>query len=370
MIEPKRPDAAGEELREQLAHYDDVQAPLRALLALEAGRMGSWRWDIPAGTVTGDAFVAELLNMEFDAQPWPVGDVFASMHPEDLPRVQGEVDKALAGADLYEVEFRDRIIDPVTGAEGLRWLGARGRVTRRSDAGEPLEMIGVNWDATQQKTHEQRLSMLAGEMDHRVKNAFAVIRALISLGERAPGDKRGFAQTLKAQVQAMADAHAISARLARTKGAPAAPVPIAEVIETALAPWLGEAGQATGAAIELDLDRGVLVLPRNVSAIAMLAYELATNATKYGPLGEAGGTLEVVVAREGAQEAVLRWTETTRGPAMKDRAAAEASGGVSTGFGSVLIQHCVGTLRGRVRREVTPDGLHFELHLPVPAASA
>ena len=355
-------------LADPLDHYDDVQAPMRALLALEAGRMGSWRWDIVGGTVTGDPFVADLLNMDFDAQPWPVGEVFASMHPEDLPRVQGEVDKALSGADIYEVEFRDRVIDPVTGEEGLRWLGARGRVTQRSDAGEPLEMIGINWDATQQKTHEQRLAMLAGEMDHRVKNAFAVIRALISLGERVPGDKKDFADTLKTQVQAMSDAHAISARMARTAQAPTAPVPVVEVLRSALAPWLGDAqvGGTGRAMVRIEADDGILVLPRNVSALAMLSYELATNATKYGPLGEAGGTLDVSIERDGSGQALLRWHEATDDPAVARKAEAEAKEGVSSGFGSVLVQHCVNTLRGKVKRDMTPKGLHFELHIPVP----
>ena len=362
-----------DQLADPLDHYDDVQAPMRALLALEAGRMGSWRWDIEGGTVTGDPFVADLLNMDFDAQPWPVGEVFASMHPEDLPRVQGEVDKALSGADIYEVEFRDRVTDPVTGEEGLRWLGARGRVTQRSDAGEALEMVGVNWDATQQKTHEQRLAMLAGEMDHRVKNAFAVIRALISLGERVPGDKKGFAETLKTQVQAMSDAHAISARMARAAQAPSAPVPVAEVIRSALAPWLGnaEAGGGTGrATVRIEADDAILVLPRNVSALAMLAYELATNATKYGPLGEAGGTLDVSIERDNPEQAVIRWHESTNDPAVARKAADEAKDGVSSGFGSVLVQHCVNTLRGKVKRHMTPRGLRFELHMPVPGPSA
>ena len=362
------------ELEARLAHYDDVQAPMRAMIALEAGRMGSWRWDIAAGTVTGDPFVAELLNMDFDAQPWPVGEVFASMHPEDLPRVQGEVDRALSGADIYEVEFRDRVLDPKTGVEGLRWLGARGRVTLRSDEGEPLEMVGVNWDATQQKTHEQRLAMLAGEMDHRVKNAFAVIRALISLGERVPGNKAAFAETLKTQVQAMSDAHAISARMARAAQAPSAPVPVAEVLRSALAPWLGNGEAGDGgtrrATVRIEADEGILVLPRNVSAVAMLAYELATNATKYGPLGEAGGTLDVTVRREGPEQAVVRWIEATDDPAVARKAEEEAKNGVSSGFGSVLVQHCVNTLRGKVKRDMTPKGLRFELHMPVPGPSA
>ena len=371
--EPAQGDGADTGFVDRLAHYDDPQAPLRAMVALEAGRMGSWRWDIAAGTVTGDPFVAELLNMDAASQPWAVEDVFASMHPDDLPRVQARVDEALAGADLYAVEFRDRVIDPETGEEGLRWLGARGRVTERDADGTPLEMIGVNWDATAQKTHEARLAMLAAEMDHRVKNAFAVIRSLINLGQRVPGDRKSFAVTLRAQVQAMADAHAISARLARSAEAPAVPVPVAEVIRTALAPWLSQDGRdpmESGANVDVDVAFDFAVAPQNVSAVAMLTYELATNATKYGPLGERGGRLAVTVTRDGG-DGVIRWRETVDAPATAGTSATAGAASdaqrasATSGFGSTLIQHCVGTLRARMKREFTSGGLNFELRMPL-----
>ena len=353
----------------RMEHYDDAQAPLRAMLALDAGRMGSWRWDIPGGTVTGDPFVADLLNLDFGAQPWPVGEVFASMHPDDLPRVQARVDEALAGSDIYEVEFRDKVVNPHTGEEGLRWLGARGRVTRRDEGGAATEMIGVNWDATPQKTHEQSLAMLASEMDHRVKNAFAVIRALINLGERTEGDKKGFARTLRNQVQAMADAHAISAKLAREEAAPSAPVPVLEVVRTALAPWLDDRLATSRADIKVEVSGGadIRIAPRLVSPLAMLLYELATNATKYGPLGEASGSLRVELVREDEERALLRWTESVPGLDLQPIIDAETREGVASGFGSMLIQHCVATLRARTKRELTGDGLRFELHMPVLA---
>ena len=359
--------------RARLEHYDDRQAAMRAMLALDAGRMGSWRWNIADGTVTGDPFVADLLNMDPDAQPWAVDQVFASMHPDDLPRVQAEVKKALNGADIYDVEFRDTVTNPETGEDGLRWLGARGRVTMRAADGAPLEMIGVNWDATAQKTHEQRLAMLAGEMDHRVKNAFAVIRALINLGERMPGNKKAFAETLRSQVQAMADAHAISAKLARETETPSMPVPVADILASALAPWLGSDGRTSDpearVAVRIEAAQDVTVAPRDVSAVAMLAYELATNATKYGPLGEAGGQVTTRVTREADGDTVLHWIEETAAPAIRRQAVEEETEGMAAGFGSMLIQHCVATLRGRVKREMTPTGLHFDLTIPARAQS-
>jgi two-component sensor histidine kinase len=360
-------DASGLPVEARLSHYSDSQAAMRAMLALDAGRMGSWRWDITNGTVTGDPFVADLLGMDVDAQPWPVDAVFASMHPDDLPKVQAEVDKALAGADLYEVEFRDRVVDPDTGEEGLRWLGARGSVTRRSADGDALEMIGVNWDATEQKTQEERLAMLAGEMDHRVKNAFAVMRALINLGQRTEGSKKDFAETLKAQVQAMADAHAISARLARETKVPTSPIPIAEVLDTALMPWVSASGGMVREDVDIVIkaDDTITIQPAGLSAIAMLVYEMVTNATKHGPLGEHGGSLRIVLERIEGDKAQLRWIEHTDRGDLRDKVKQEARDGVAAGFGSMLTQHCVATLGARMKRDLTDEGLQFEITMPL-----
>ena len=354
-------ETSNKALSERLTHYADSAAATRARLALDAGRMGSWAWDVEAGTVTGDPEVARLFGIDYDAQPWPVDMIFSSIHREDVAMVEAEVQRALDQDVDYDVTFRNSMSD-----ENPLWMGARGRVTQRDASGQPQRMVGVNWDATPEIVREKQLELLAGEMDHRVKNAFAVMRALINLGQRSQTGVRNFADTLKGQVQALADAHAISARMARSQNAPAVPVPILEVLRTALEPWL-DGRDRTGTDIHLDIDGSLALAPRDVSSVAMLAYELTTNATKYGPLGHQGGTLHVAFADTG-EDAVLSWTEELpEGEARNVAKAAadnDAKHGEPSGFGSTLIRHCAATLGARIRREMTPTGLHFELRLP------
>ena len=353
--------AVDQSLSERLTHYADDAAATRARLALDAGRMGSWAWDIETGTVTGDPEVARLFGIDYDAQPWPVDTIFSSIHRDDVAMVETEVQQALDGDVDYDVTFRNNTSDdhPV-------WLGARGRVTQRDDVGKPQRMVGVNWDATPEIVREKQLELLAGEMDHRVKNAFAVMRALINLGQRSQTNVRNFADTLKGQVQALADAHAISARMARSHSAPDVSVPVLEVLRTALEPWL-DGRDRTGTTIHIDVDETLTLAPRDVSSVAMLAYELTTNATKYGPLGNQGGMLRVAFAHTG-EDVVLSWTEELpegeARNAAKTAAEHDAAQGEPSGFGSTLIRHCAATLGARVRREMTPTGLHFELRLP------
>ncbi|WP_316014239.1 sensor histidine kinase [Roseobacter sp. HKCCA0434] len=353
-------EPGGKDRSDRLSHYDDSQAAIRAMLALDAGGLGCWEWDIAANETTGDPFLADLFDLDYDAQPWPSDKVFEAIHPDDLPSVQAALEQAMQGDGEFAMEFREVRRDPDTGADVIRWLGGRGRVTSRSEDGEPLRMIGVTRDVTVEKTAEAQLTALASEMDHRVKNAFAVIRALINLGERTSGDGTSFAGTLKAQVQAMADAHKLSADLARSNRDSDQPIPMLSVARAALAPWLDRPEPAR-AEILITGNEHVAVTPRDVSALAMLLYELATNAARHGALGMRGGRLEVDTERRGEDEVILIWTETA------DDERPLNDGG--EGFGSAVMQHCIRTLRGTVRREIGPRGLRFELIMPVPPAT-
>lgn len=334
---------------------DTTTAPIRAMLALEAGRMGSWSWDIRTGLVTGDGLFANLFHLDEAAQPWQIDAVFASIHPDDLPKVQIAIATALESGDAFEVEFRDRTPDPAIGIDGVRWLGARGCVTARAPDGEPLTVIGVDWDVTKQKLQAQRLGLLASEMDHRVKNAFAVIRALINIGRSSENTKDGFAETLRAQVDAMATAHALSARMARESEDPRASVSAEDILSSALSPWLAGIENSLNR-VALDCTENFHLTPQKVSALSMMIYELATNATKHGALGVAGGLLTVKTRRLGDTTYVIDWMEQTT--ARLDHPDSHAAG-----FGTVLIDHCVRTLSAKMTREVSQNGLHINLVL-------
>lgn len=335
--------------RKRLQQYSHFSAPVHALLALDAGRMGSWSLDIPTGEVVGDRLVATLLGFDFDAQPWNVSQFFTSVHPEDLDTVQQAVEKALTGENPYY----DTIFRANHGGTSNAdvWLGARGQVTERDEDGAPLRLVGVNWDATEQKSHEQKLGLLAAEMDHRIKNAFAVILALLKIGDKLSDSKADFATTLRAQVEAMATAHALSARMARTTEDVGTKLNMSEIIEASLAPWLANDFEGPNR-VSIVCDPDILVPPRKVSPLAMLLYEVSTNATKHGALAELEGSVEVVVARVSESTVVLRWIETATDIQPKSEAI--------DGFGTVLLQHCAQNLGGTFTQSKTPGRYETE----------
>ena len=336
------PADESDDQRKRLMQYSHFSAPVHALLALDAGRMGSWSLDVVTGEVVGDRLVANLLGFDYDAQPWPVAQFFSSVHPDDVEHVQQAVDRAFAGETAYyDTTFRANH----GGAQNADiWLGARGQVTERGEDGEPLRVVGVNWDATEQKTQEQKLAMLAAEMDHRIKNAFAVILALVKLGDKLTHDKTEFATKLLAQVEAMSTAHALSARMARTTKNADSPLSILEILEASLAPWLDHSFDGPQR-VTITCDPKMMIPPRKVSPLAMALYEVSTNATKHGALAGPDGTVEIVVSQTSDDMAQLVWTETS----------VDVDEKLEDGFGAVLLQHCAQILGGTATQTPTDD---------------
>ena len=133
----------------------------RVRLALDAGHMGAFDWDLPRGTVTWDAAIYRM----FGCEPGSVIDVPAfcrRVHPDDramLERLR-EQQFAAAGSELLDVEFR--IVRP----DGeVRWIASRGRVSR-DENGQAVRVNGISFDITERKRLEelQRLAHIAGQV--------------------------------------------------------------------------------------------------------------------------------------------------------------------------------------------------------------
>ena len=84
-------------------------------------------------------------------------------------------------------------------------------------------------DITDRKEAEERQSLLAREVDHRAKNALAVVHAIVSL-TRADNIKQ-FVAAVEGRIQALARAHSLLSE-SRWRGAN-----IAELIREELAPY-------------------------------------------------------------------------------------------------------------------------------------
>jgi PAS domain S-box-containing protein len=124
-------------------------------LAVDAGQLGIWDWDIAANHVSWSHRVYELHGVAPDGFGGRVEDFAALVHPEDRARLQTQIEEALHGEVPYAAEFRVPLPDGRT-----RWLATRARVVR-DEHGRPLRMVGTTYDVT------ERATLLAAERDAR-----------------------------------------------------------------------------------------------------------------------------------------------------------------------------------------------------------
>lgn len=150
----------------------------RLLLAKRAARGGVWDWDLRRQTLTRDEDLLRMYGLPPDFRNDSYQIWSNSIHPQDLARVENEIQLALQGVQDYETEFRILLPDGT-----LRHLRGNAIVERDAD-GKPVRMVGMNWDITHTKDLEaqflraqrmESLGTLAGGVAHNLNNALTPI---------------------------------------------------------------------------------------------------------------------------------------------------------------------------------------------------
>jgi PAS domain S-box-containing protein len=131
----------------------------RLRLAIAAGRMGTWDWNLKTGLTRWDERERELFGMMDAGNEADTDAIFARMHPEDRESVRDACERAIESGETYDHEFR--VVHP----DGrVRWLAGRGDVVR-DPAGKPLRMVGVNFDITERRDADDRLRLIDRALD-------------------------------------------------------------------------------------------------------------------------------------------------------------------------------------------------------------
>jgi PAS domain S-box-containing protein len=200
---------------------------------------------------------------------------------------------------------------------------------------------GIMRDITLRKEVETRHRILMREVDHRAKNALAVVQSVVRL-TRA-NDPRAYAQAVEARVSALARAHTLLAE----QGWVGADLKALVAVE--LAPYVATSVSLLGPAVP--------IAHTAAQPLGMVLHELATNAAKYGALSRPGGTVTLRWCFAGGALRV-RWEERG-GPQIEAPPSRR-------GFGSRLIEAMVRTqLGGTVDLLWTPSGLACVIAVPL-----
>ena len=124
-------------------------------LALDAGRLGVWEWDVRTNAIRW----SDNLEPIHGLPPGGFDGTFAGfqklIHPADRELVGTAINKALAERSRFDVEFRTVWPDG-----SVHWMTGQGQVF--SENGEPARMVGVGLDVTDRKRREIASRFLAG----------------------------------------------------------------------------------------------------------------------------------------------------------------------------------------------------------------
>jgi PAS domain S-box-containing protein len=351
----RRDPAAGKpaavlELHTDATALKTAEAALRAgearlRLAQEVAGVGTWEWDPAADSFFWSPEHYTLFGLPPAAgEPDSLEAFLALVHPEDRAGVRAAAHEALASGE-YLAEFR--ILRPGrNGGEETLWLIGRGR-RMPSPAGRVGPILGVNVDITARKEAEERQALLMREVDHRAKNALAVVQAVLRL-TRADS-MPAFAKAVEGRVAALARAQTLLTE-SRWTGAD-----FPAMLRGELAPFVGSGG---GSQVLLN-GPPVLLAPLTAQPLSMALHELATNAAKYGSLSVPNGRLEISWREDPPGVRLhLRWVETG-GPPLSGPPERR-------GFGSRVVEATVrDQLRGEVSCTWPPTGLVCELDIPL-----
>jgi signal transduction histidine kinase len=123
----------------------------RLTLALAAGGLGVWDWDVVRDELTwGDGFNS-VHGLPPNAAPRSFTEFLGLIHEEDRQGVEQAVAAAVDRDEPYDVEFRTVWPDGT-----LHWATRRG-VVLRDDTGRAVRMLGVGADITARKKTEAAL---------------------------------------------------------------------------------------------------------------------------------------------------------------------------------------------------------------------
>lgn len=122
----------------------------RLLLALEAGRMGYWDWNLATNRVRSSETQARLHGRAPHETETDIRDSGDNIHPDDRRIVQDAIQRAMRN------EAHDRTAYRVVLPDGtVRWIEAVGRVFCDA-AGKPRQVMGVCTDITEHRNAERR----------------------------------------------------------------------------------------------------------------------------------------------------------------------------------------------------------------------
>lgn len=312
----------------------------RHALTLEAGKVGSWVWDIRSGEVACNDMFRRMYQLP-ETGIVRAEQVLAAVHDTDRALVEEGLNASLTDGVDYSAEAR-------VGTLG-RWLTMRGRVYQRDAQGKPLIMMGASIDVSESKQTAEQTRLLLRELNHRVKNTLAMIQSVARQTVRQNPDPKSFIDAFSGRLRTISDAHVLLADRDWSG------VHLYEVIASQLGPNFRtnpDRAEVRGEDLALPPDHAL--------GLGLILHELTTNAHRHGAWSATHGVVRIEwdIKEMPTRGLALRWQEVG-GPKV-------ATPG-EYGLGAKLIERSLAkVLDSKVTLNFDPAGIIAEVWMPLP----
>ncbi|MGA8967984.1 MAG: response regulator [Pseudolabrys sp.] len=260
-------------------------------LALAAGQMGSWEWNVARSSpVLWDHGQCEIFGVDPSTFVPTMESVRPLINPDDFELLVRAFRKVSKDANTFQTEFRVRRPNGE-----VRWCTGTAAASF-DEHGRLIWLSGVTADITDRKRAEERQILLAEEVDHRARNVVAVVQSIMRLTRAESID--AYISALDGRIGALSNAHRLLAS-SRWEGAD-----LNRLVEEEFAPYRAGGNERVST-------RGPIVLlpPATAQTIALALHELATNAAKYGALSNELGRVDLSWRTEPGKLELI-WVET------------------------------------------------------------
>ena len=322
------------ELEASNARLHESERQLR--LATEAAEVGIWDVDNVADTLFWPPRVKAMFGISPEV-PVTMTDFFGGLHADDRETVTKAFEAACDPVKraMYDVEYR-----AIGKEDGIvRWVAAKGQGIFDVN-GRCVRVIGTALDVTARKEAEEQQNLLAREVDHRARNALAVIQSIIRLTRARNVDD--YVAAVEGRIKALARAHTLLSD-SRWHGAD-----LATLVGEELEPY------RNGDKISFD-GPSVSLQPSTAQSLALALHELATNAAKHGALSSVNGKVKLSWRLQ-PDALIFDWAESG-GPRIVRP--------TTRSFGLRVIRASIEQqLNGKTKFDWDPSGLHCSFWIP------
>ncbi|MDB5527602.1 MAG: hypothetical protein JWR51_705 [Devosia sp.] len=317
-----------------------IKEEWRHALTLEAGKVGSWVWDIRTGAVSCNDTFRRMYELP-EVGSIHVEQILDAHDPRDRPLVEEGIAASFADGLDYNAEAR-------VGKNG-RWLTMRGRVYQRDAEGKPLIMMGASLDISESKQSAEQTRLLLRELNHRVKNTLAMIQSVARQTIKKNPDPERFIEAFSGRLRTISDAHVLLADRDWSG------VQLYEVLSSQLGEnFIREPDRAevSGEDVTLPADHAL--------GLGLILHELTTNAHRYGAWSGITGVVAIdwEVLSAPVRGLSIHWRETG-GPQVTTPSEA--------GLGVRLIERSLAkVLDSEVKLRFEPQGVAADIWMPLP----